>query len=618
MNTNIRKIGQKLAQILIISALVFSVVGSVLPPTQPTTTYIVQALSSSDASRIVSESGGNVVKQLGLINGVVAELTDAQYAELKNDPDVDAVTKNIEVKSTSKSGAGLNGTNGKTNTDYPEVVGADLAWGAGYTGQGVTVAILDTGIAKLPSLKKSANGNDRLIAWYDAIDGGNKPVDQNGHGSHIAGIIANSDTGGDGSWNGIAPNANIVAVRVLDDTGHGTYESVISGMQWVVDHKDEYGIRILNLSLVSEVQSPYWADPLNQAVTAAWSKGLVVIVAAGNDGPSPMSISNPGNNPYAITVGAFTDAYTPEDWSDDYVADFSSSGPTLDGFVKPDLVAPGGHIVSITPEYSSLNNDYPQNRLPANYFKMAGTSQATAITSGVAALVLSKNPAMTNDELKYRLSSTALLWLDAIGDDVTYSMWQQGAGRINAIDAVMSDETGKANDGMDILGDLAGTVHYEGYSYYDEASDTFKLAAPFDTLTGKYGIWSGKYGIWSGKYGIWSGQSTAWSSKTGIWSGKTGIWSGKYGIWSGKYGIWSGKTGIWSGKKGIWSGKKGIWSGGYTNWFENADVLASKKGIWSGKKGIWSGADFIKSFADGKPVESSIGEATISIFLLGQ
>lgn len=618
MNHRFGKITKKIVYGIIILAVTLGVVGSVVAPAEKISSYIVQSRSAETASKIVKSVGGEVVSTLTLINGVSADLTESEKAWLDSNSDILAITPNGEVQLSGTNSANGGGTNGKTSTDYPEVVGADIVWEQGVTGNGVTVAILDTGIAKLPTLTKSANGNKRLVAWFDAISGGSKPIDPNGHGSHVAGIIANSDTGADNAWNGVAPDVNLVAVRVLDENGYGTYANVISGLQWVVDHKDEFNIRIVNLSLVSTVESPYWADPLNQAVTAAWVNGITVIVAAGNDGPTPMSISNPGNNPYAVTVGAFTDAYTPDNWNDDYIADFSAAGPTLDGFVKPDLVAPGGHIASITPEYAVLNNAYPDNRLPANYFKMAGTSQATAVTSGVAALILSNNPGLTNDQVKYRLTNTALIWLDANQEDALYSMWQQGAGRINAVDAVFTDDTSSANEGMDIIADLAGEEHYEGYSYYDEADGTFKLYAPFDTITGRYGIWSGRYGIWSGRYGIWSGESTAWSSRMGIWSGRYGIWSGRYGIWSGRKGIWSGGESVSSGRKGIWSGRKGIWSGGYTQWFTDQDILAGRKGIWSGRKGIWSGSDFISSFANGDAPKSNIKQATISNFLLDQ
>ena len=560
--------------------------------------YIVQAADTDVAASLAQAHGGEITSRLDIIHAVVVNLTADEVAALKAENSIIAITPNGKVKSSGADAVAVADKGegeGTPSTDYPNVIGADLVWEEDITGEGVSVAVLDTGLANLPQLiKDTDNKNGRIIAWKDFIDNSKKPIDPNGHGSHVAGIIANSQKGADGEWNGVAPDVKLVGVRVLDQQGAGTYESVIAGLDWVVKNQKKYNIRVVNLSLVAPVQSPYWADPLDQAVTAAWASGLTVIVAAGNAGPEAMTITVPGNNPYVVTVGAFTDNYTPSDWSDDYIAPFSSAGPTLDGFTKPDVVAPGGHIVSVTPAKSQLVTDYPANRLPGSYFKLAGTSQATASVSGVAALVISENPRLTNNQVKMRLISTALPWIDQTGDDVLYSMWQQGAGRINAPDAVLSDNKDAANEGMDINGDLAGTIHYEGYGYFDEATGTFKLRAPYDTWSGKYGTWSGKYGTWSGKYGTWSGKYGTWSGKYGTWSGKYGTWSGKYGTWSGGYTTWAGKYGTWSGKYGTWSGKYGTWSGTQP----------------------WEEPTFAASFAAGESPDASISSATISTYLL--
>ena len=561
--------------------------------------FIVQAANTKLAAKLVTAHGGEITSTLSIINAVTATLSTDEVAQLRLEKDITAITPNGEVKmsddvpSAAPSAISDKNNKGVPSTDYPNVTGADLVWDRGVTGDGVTVAILDTGIGNLPQLTKTTeNRPGRIVAWKDFIEKSKNPRDPNGHGSHVAGIIANSEKGQDGDWNGMAPDANLVGVRVLNEQGAGTYETVISGLQWVIENKDRYDIRVVNLSLVSPVQSPYWADPLNQAVTAAWANGLTVVAAAGNSGPGAMTITVPGNNPYVITVGAFTDNFTPSDWSDDYIAPFSAAGPTLDGFTKPDLVAPGGHIVSIIPESSYLSTEYPENELKGHYFKLAGTSQATAVVSGMAALVISKNQDLTPNQVKMRLTSTALPWVDDNNTAALYSMWQQGAGRANAPDAVFSKDRTSANQGMNIRADLAGRVHYEGYAYYDKVTGTYRLHAPFDTWDGKYGTWSGKYGTWSGKYGTWSG-------KYGTWSGDVGAWAGKYGTWSGKYGTWSGKY--------------GTWSGGYTTW-------AGKYGTWSGNE-PWAGSQladpaFVKSFAAGIGPDANIAGATISNFLL--
>jgi serine protease AprX len=278
--------------------------------------YIVQGLETDQVVAVVEMLGGTVTARLDIINGVGATLSPVQVADLLANETITAVTLNESVlvadndkkgkdddKSDDDDGEAKKNKEKKSKdknmvpeTNYPEVVGADVAWENGVTGEGVTVAIVDTGIDDYNGLKKDIHGKkDRIIGWVDFVKEKAKPTDQNGHGTHIAGIIANSEKGADGEWNGIAPGVNLVGVRVLDKKGAGNYEQVIQGIQWVVDHKDEYNIRVMNLSLVSPVHSPYWADPLNQAVTNAWANGIVVVVAGGNGGPDALSIGVPGN-----------------------------------------------------------------------------------------------------------------------------------------------------------------------------------------------------------------------------------------------------------------------------------------------------------------------------------
>ena len=206
---------------------------------------------------------------------------------------------------------------------------------------------------------------------------------------------------------GIAPNANLVSVRAFDANGQGTYASVIRGIDWIVSHRGAYGIRVLNLSLGARPQSRYWEDPLNRAVMRAWQQGIVVVASAGNTGPGPQTITVPGNVPYVITVGAMTDHYTPADPRDDRLTTFSAAGPTYEGFVKPDVVAPGGHVWSLLPTYSSIAQAHPAYQNSGDYFTMSGTSQAAAVVSGVVALLLQAEPGLSPDEVKCRLMASA-------------------------------------------------------------------------------------------------------------------------------------------------------------------------------------------------------------------
>jgi subtilisin family serine protease len=608
--------------------------------------YIVQGTSTDQVISLILKYDGIVTSHLDVINGAGALLTAPAVVGLRTEQRIKSVILNTSVYLADDNGKGggkgsntppadspgttagdnpeewgkgrntppadspgtaagdnpEEGGKGKNSpsTDYPDVVGADVTWQGGAIGQGITVAVVDTGLGSHKAITRDINGKQkgRIVGWVDFVDHQREPQDPNGHGTHVAGIIANTQIGQDGEWNGVAPGVSLVGVRVLDQTGAGSYESVIQGVQWVIDHKEQYNIRVMNLSLVSTAKSPYWADPLDQAVMRAWANGIIVVVAAGNGGPNPMTIGVPANTPYVLTVGAFTDNYTPNDWSDDYITPFSAAGPTLDGFVKPDVVAPGAHMVSSMLPNSYIARHHDANQVSNQYFSMAGTSQAAAVVSGIAALTLSQNPGLTPDQVKYRIMYTAYPWVDLTTNDAIYSMWQQGAGRVDAPDAVYADISGQANAGMDIQADIAGTQHYEGFSNFDKTTGEFRLKGDFQDWTGKYGNWSGGYGNWSGGYGSWSGKYGNWSGGYGNWSGGYGNWSGGYGNWSGGYGNWSGGYGSWSGKYGNWSGGYGNWSGGYGNWSGSVP--------WSGSN--FAKAGFLSGYMAGKP-PSAVGSA---------
>ncbi|MEE4195636.1 MAG: S8 family peptidase [Anaerolineae bacterium] len=507
------------------------------PPQQ---SYIIQGEEMAVVAAQVEAYGGVITSELEIIQGVAADLDPSKAAQLAQQPGIAFVSPNgrlqggaLPVVETSDAQ-----TRRKTpSADAPEVVGADYIWEQGITGEGITIAIVDSGIANFAPLINDTGNQNRILAWKDLVQNKKDPVDRNGHGTHLASIMVNSAEGSDGSYNGIAPNANLVVVRVLDKNGYSDYETVIKGIDWVVKHRDAYQIKVLNLSLTGEVVAPYWMDPLNRAVTNAWAEGITVVTCAGNSGPDPMTVSVPGNNPYAITVGAFTDAYTPKDWTDDYLTSFSAAGPTQDAFIKPDLIAPGAHMLGMMGKNSTIAKEHEANQVEdSRYFEMAGTSQASAVVSGIVALMYEQNPDLTPDEVKYRLMITSMPMIEGNVDPeqakANYSVFQQGAGRVNAPDAVFATEgvDGHANAGMDIRKDLADEEHYQGFAYYDEETATFGVTG-VDNYEDGYSVWDGGYGIWSGGFGIWSGGF-------GIWSGGFGIWSGGFGIWSGNYGLW--------------------------------------------------------------------------------
>ena len=297
------------------------------------------------------------------------------------------------------------GAQGQSSAVYPRVVNADQAWLQGATGRGVTVAILDSGVATDPDLVQPTN---RILASVNFADQ-RVTRDPGGHGTHVAGIVAGNGTRSAGEFVGIAPDANIVDVRVLDSSGSGRISSVVRGIEWVVAHQAAYQIRVINLSLGAPVTVSYRTDPLSAAVEIAWQRGLVVVAAAGNTGPQRDTVVSPGTDPYVITVGATDDAGTVSR-GDDTLAPFSAWGAS-DGNAKPDLVAPGRRIVSLRVPGSALDTLFPDRVVTAQngatYIRLTGTSMSTPVVSGAVALLLERRPDLTPDQVKALLTQTA-------------------------------------------------------------------------------------------------------------------------------------------------------------------------------------------------------------------
>jgi serine protease AprX len=293
-------------------------------------------------------------------------------------------------------------------------VNADLAWASGWTGNGVGIAIVDSGIAASADLDQMGNGLSRVV-YAESFGDLNGTHDAYGHGTHVAGIVAGDGAGSTGKYRGIAPDARLINLRVLDHTGAGSDSAVIAAIMRAIELKDKYGIRVLNLSLGRPVFESHTLDPLCQAVEAAWQAGIVVVVAAGNDGRDNASVTQgygtilaPGNDPYVITVGAMKSMNT-YGRADDLIASYSSKGPTaIDHIVKPDLVAPGNQVVSVMGTGNTyLARTYPQNVVNGTYFQLSGTSMAVPVVSAAAAMLIEQNPSITPDQIKARLMKTA-------------------------------------------------------------------------------------------------------------------------------------------------------------------------------------------------------------------
>ena len=415
------------------------------PQTAERVSYIVAGESVETVAAAVQATGADITHELTIIDAVAADFTAGQLVELRESGAVLQITENSGVKT---SGGVAGGSPGAYH-HFPTLVDADQVHASGITGQSVTVAILDSGMAATAELQKDTTGTGRMQNRYNAISDKEGPHnDKYGHGTHVASIIWNTDFADDGTMrrNSIAPDVRAISIKAFNQQGHGTYANVIRGLDWVLANKDQYNIRVLNLSFSAPAQSHYWDDPINQAVMQLWQAGIVVVASAGNTGPDAMTIGVPGNNPYVITVGAMSDNYTPADPADDVLASFSAAGPTVEGFVKPEVVAPGGHMTARSRPTSTIAKDHPEFHDQGNYFTMSGTSQAAAVISGVAALILDANPGMSNDDVKCRILASARPAVDDNGD-LAYSVFQQGAGLVDAMDAVYGTASGCANRG---------------------------------------------------------------------------------------------------------------------------------------------------------------------------
>jgi serine protease AprX len=312
----------------------------------------------------------------------------------------------------------------------------------GPTGRGITVAIVDSGVTTTTDLDSS-----RIIGWKDFVNKRKTPYDDAGHGTFVAGLIAGDGTaslplenGGQATmqYRGVAPAADIVGIKVLDDTGEGRASSLIAGIAWAINNRDKYNIRVLNISIGGDQVGPAGMDPIALACEAAWKHGIVVVCAAGNEGDFGLgSVVSPGNDPYVITVGALDTRQT-ADRSDDAVAAYSSWGPTLfDEIAKPDIVAPGNRLISLRAPDSYIDANFSANLIPvANYIPgapadatpaylmLSGTSTSAPVVAGAVALMLQKKPGLSPDDVKLRLMASA----DPVA---AASPYQVGAGRLD-------------------------------------------------------------------------------------------------------------------------------------------------------------------------------------------
>jgi serine protease AprX len=432
---------------------------------------------------LVQQAGGTISRELPIINGYGATLPAGEAEALKANPNVHAITMNSAIK-----------TQGVVNpaalaTSFNQSIRSFKVWEMGYTGKGVGVAVIDTGIAgDLPDFRVSqSDPTSRVIATAVTNPAATTVRDTFGHGTHIAGLIAGNGTNrpaGDplyGKYAGAAPDANLIAVKASDDAGNATVLDVIDGLQFVVDKKNDYNIRVVNLSLRATEPQSYKTDPLDAAVEAAWNSGIVVVVAAGNEGEAPGAVNYaPANDPYVITVGGVDDNGT-KTIDDDQLAVWSSRGTTQDGFEKPEVVAPGAHLISTIAPGSAYTQMCPQCMVSGQYFQVGGTSMAAAVVSGEAADVIQAYPNLTPDQVKKTIikrsrpvntsTTTTVVLVDASGAPLpttTTSTTTITNGEVGADKAINNPTDGEANNRLTmntLLNPLTGLIDWARASW---------------------------------------------------------------------------------------------------------------------------------------------------------
>jgi serine protease AprX len=487
--------------------------------------------------------GGRLNAKLHFIKSAAFTIPVSALAALEADPEIASV--NIDHA--------MNVADDLTN----DATGVEAAWNSGYTGTGVTVAVIDSGINDNHPDLQNANGTSRVVYRQDftgtaTTNSSGAQYDLYGHGTHVAGIIAGNGSLSGGNYAGVAPGASLVDLRALDQNGSGNDSTVIAAIQQAIALKSTYNIRIINLSLGRGIGVSYTQDPLCQAVEAAWQSGIVVVVAAGNYGRLSINGSNgfgtvtaPGNDPFVLTVGA-TKSNGSASASAETLASFSSKGPTTyDHIVKPDLVAPGNDIVSLAAPGSTLAAAYPAELVTGSdgnndYFALSGTSMATPAVAGAAALLLQEQSTLTPDQVKARLmlSSTKLAtsfglfstsaWVPHLSQTFTssYDLFSTGSGLMNVQAATTSTALAPATVGSA----LSPTAVYNSQSGAVSLVYGNSTVAPISVVWGTSVVW-GSSVVWgasavNGISVVW-GTALPWSNNalsafSVVWGSKNG------------------------------------------------------------------------------------------------
>ncbi len=481
-----------------------------------------------------------------LSNALVARMTRQAAAELASDPNVVYISPDREVSASTNE------------IDYSTAtVNADKALKSGFDGRGIGIAFIDSGVSadnEDTFDSTCVKGAGRIVYTENFVPWDPNSWDPYGHGSHVSSIATGNGCvakkSGDGTYDaapGIAPAARIINLRALDKDGKGRDSSLIAAIDRAVALRSTYNIRVMNISAGRQVRETYTKDPLCQAVERAWRAGIVVVVAAGNNGRDNSmrtngygTISSPGNDPFVITVGAINDRKSANK-SDDALLTFSSKGPTLiDQYAKPDLMAPGANILASKPWATYLQTQYPNNTLTGDwtkkipyeaYFTLSGTSMAAPMVAGAAALLLQKTPSLTPDQVKARLMKTAsknfpsqTTWKDP-ATNISYTaradIFTVGAGYLDVMAALNSTDTISATQSA-----KSPRVRVRSDKKVETYNDTSNVPTGRSIVWGSNVVW-GTNVVWgntvlvSGSTIVW-GESVVWGESTV--SGYSVVW----------------------------------------------------------------------------------------------
>ena len=380
------------------------------------------------------------------VSALTLNVPRAALAGLINHPDVLSVSADVDIQTQMES------TSSSDVTQYLALRETLGLTANAPTGDGIGVAVVDSGIHPSPDLA------GRITAFYDFTNGQAgvpaAPSDQFGHGTHVAGLIAASGAMSGGAYQGVAPSVRLIGLKALDGEGQGSTSDVLAAIEFATANKNALGIDVLNLSLGHPIFESADTDPLVQAVQSASAAGIIVVVSAGNVGVNPdtgetgyAGILSPGNAPSAITVGSEM-TFNTKTREDDRVGRYSSRGPSwIDGYAKPDIIAPGHRLTSLNPPGGGLGTAHPSllvgvNAGPDLHISLTGTSMAAAVTSGMVAVMLEANrdlnpqaPKLTANAVKAIRQFTSTEVLDETG--VPYNMLIQGTGGLNGHGALL-------------------------------------------------------------------------------------------------------------------------------------------------------------------------------------